>query len=37
MFFKRLLHLTAERVMELGESLKLDEEVIEKIWTIMKI
>jgi retinoblastoma-like protein 1 len=37
MFFKRLLHLAAQRVLELGEGLKLDEDVIEKIWTIMKI
>lgn len=37
MFFKRVLHLTAQRVLELGEGLNLSEEVIEKIWLIMKV
>jgi hypothetical protein len=36
MFFKRVLHLTAQRILDLGESMQLAEEVIEKIWTIMK-
>lgn len=37
MFFKRLLHLTAARVQEFGESLNLSEEITEKIWAIMKL
>ena len=37
MFFKRVLHLAAQRIMELGEALNLNEDVMEKVWTIQKI
>ena len=37
MFFKRVLHLAAQRIMDLAEALSLNEEIQEKIWTIMKI
>jgi hypothetical protein len=37
MFFKRLLGLAADRVNKLCKDLNLDDEVCEKVWTIMKI
>lgn len=37
LFFKRLLHLAAERIKELGEKIGLDERLIEKIWEVMKM
>lgn len=37
MFFKRVLHLSAQRIYELCELLGVKEEVKEKIWGIMKI
>lgn len=37
MFFKRILHLTAQRVYELCEMLGINEETKERIWTIMKL
>ena len=36
MFFKRVLHLAAQRVFELTESLGISEDIKEKVWTIMK-
>jgi hypothetical protein len=37
MYFKRVLHLTAQRILEICEAMQLSEEITEKIWTIMKI
>jgi hypothetical protein len=37
MFFKRVLHLTAQRIYELCEHLGVKEDVKEKIWVIMKV
>jgi hypothetical protein len=37
MFFKRLLQIAAQRVMEMSQALGLDEEVSEKIWNIVKV
>lgn len=37
MFFKRVLHLASQRILELGEALNLSEEILEKIWLIMKL
>ena len=37
MFFKRVLHLASQRIIELGNALNLPEEVLEKIWLIMKL
>lgn len=37
MFFKRVLHLSAQRIFELGEALNISEDVKEKIWAIMKV
>ena len=36
MFFKRVLHLAAQRVYELTDSLSIPEDIKEKVWTIMK-
>ncbi len=37
MFFKRLLQIAAQRVMELSQALSLDDEVREKVWAIVKV
>jgi hypothetical protein len=37
MYFKRVLHLAAQRIFELSDLLNIIEEVKEKIWTIMKV
>ena len=37
MFFKRVLHLAAQRIHELTEALKAPEDVRERIWAVMKI
>jgi len=37
MFFKRVLHLAAQRINELCELLNIKEDIQECIWTIMKI
>lgn len=37
MFFKRVLHLASQRIIELGDALSLEEEVLEKVWLIMKL
>lgn len=37
MFFKRVLHLTAQRIYEMCELLGIKEEVKERIWSIMKM
>ncbi len=37
MFFKRLLQIAAQRTLELCQALSLDDEVKEKIWSIVKI
>ena len=36
-FFRRVLNVTAEKVQELGELLKLDPQITEKVWTVMKM
>jgi hypothetical protein len=37
MFFKRVLHLAAQRIFELCESLGIRDDVKERAWTIMKV
>lgn len=37
MFFKRVLHLSAQRIDDLGQAMQLTSDLIEKIWAIMKI
>jgi len=36
MFFRRVLHLSAQRVFELSELLGLNDSIKEQIWTVMK-
>jgi retinoblastoma-like protein 1 len=36
MFFKRVLHLAAQRVLDLTDALTIPEDVKEKVWTITK-
>jgi retinoblastoma-like protein 1 len=37
MFFKRVISVTAEKVHDLCEHLKLESSVVEKVWTVMKM
>jgi len=37
MFFKRVITVTAEKVQDLCEHLKLEPSVVEKVWTVMKM
>jgi hypothetical protein len=37
MLFKRVLHLTAQRIYELGEQLAIRDDIREKVWIIMKV
>lgn len=37
MFFKRVLHLASQRILDLGEAMNLGEEILEKSWIIMKL
>ena len=36
LFFKRVLHLASQRIIELGDLLGLSEDVQEKVWSIQK-
>lgn len=37
MFFKRVLHLASSRVYDLGVALGLNDDILEKVWIIMKL
>ena len=37
MFFKRVLHLSAQRINDICEILAIKDDIKEKIWTIMKV
>lgn len=37
MFFKRVLHLASQKVVDLGTALNLSEDILEKVWIIMKL
>jgi Retinoblastoma-associated protein B domain len=37
MFFKRVLHLAAQRIFELTELLGIKEDIKERVWSVMKL
>jgi retinoblastoma-associated protein len=37
MFFKRVLHLAAQRIFELTDLLSINEDIKERIWSVMKV